>query len=90
MTVYGHNQGDKLLVELAQILTNNLRKGLDTAFRWGGDEFLLLMADSSISQAGEAIARMDEKIKAKNDPVSLAWGISMVGKAGYRRVYKDC
>ncbi|MCG9479851.1 MAG: hypothetical protein K9H14_06525 [Actinomycetia bacterium] len=38
------------------------------------------MADSSISPAGEAIARMDDKIKAKNDLVSLAWGITMVKK----------
>ena len=36
---YGHNEGDLLLIALAQILTD--RSGADVICRTGGDEFVL-------------------------------------------------
>lgn len=41
---YGHNVGDKILVEVAQRIKSNLRTG-DTISRQGGDEFALLLSD---------------------------------------------
>jgi len=73
--VLGHKAGDNLLIGLAHILQQNLRKGLDTAYRWGGDEFLLTMSNTSKSQAWQVMARIDEKLRKKNSTVSLAWGI---------------
>jgi diguanylate cyclase (GGDEF)-like protein len=42
---YGHSVGDKLLKELSKILTSVYHDS--TVFRWGGDEFLVVMQDSS-------------------------------------------
>ena len=39
---YGHNAGDQVLRSVAKRLTNNLRAG-DQAYRWGGEEFLVIL-----------------------------------------------
>jgi two-component system, cell cycle response regulator len=39
----GHAAGDQLLCEFASVLRQNLRKGMDWAVRYGGDEFLLCL-----------------------------------------------
>ncbi len=39
---FGHQQGDELLIELAELFRNSLRN-TDVAARIGGDEFILLM-----------------------------------------------
>lgn len=41
---YGHLVGDRILAMIANTLKNNLRDA-DKAFRWGGDEFALLLFD---------------------------------------------
>jgi diguanylate cyclase (GGDEF)-like protein len=40
---HGHNQGDVVLKGLADYLVSTLRKS-DIVFRWGGEEFLMLMS----------------------------------------------
>ena len=41
---YGHDVGDKVLVHTAELLTKNTRKS-DTVFRWGGEEFIVILPD---------------------------------------------
>ncbi|MFQ5947088.1 MAG: diguanylate cyclase, partial [Anaerolineae bacterium] len=56
---YGHPAGDKLLEELASIL-NAITRQADTVARYGGDEFALLLPDTSPEEAkdvGEKIRR---------------------------------
>lgn len=50
---YGHQQGDVVIVTLADILKNNqpLFKGKFSAGRWGGEEFMLLLHDTEITAA---------------------------------------
>lgn len=57
---YGHETGDKVLCTLADIVNNTVRRALDQVFRWGGDEFavLLLGADSPTA------IRVSERIRA--------------------------
>ena len=43
---YGHQQGDKALCMVAQILTQTLKRTSDFAARWGGEEFVVLMPNS--------------------------------------------
>lgn len=44
---YGHQTGDKVLKELAVLIKSHIRKK-DIFARWGGEEFVLLLEDSSI------------------------------------------
>ncbi|MCK5121698.1 MAG: GGDEF domain-containing protein [Methylococcales bacterium] len=56
---YGHDNGDRILVQIAEILTNNIRTG-DFVFRLGGEEFLVVLGD--IDEV--IIGRVAEKIRA--------------------------
>lgn len=42
---YGHIQGDMVLIAFAQGLSDFVRKGSDFCYRFGGDEFALLLTD---------------------------------------------
>jgi len=46
---YGHNGGDVVLKEVSRIIKANLR-AQDSASRWGGEEFLLLLPDTDYSE----------------------------------------
>jgi diguanylate cyclase (GGDEF)-like protein/PAS domain S-box-containing protein len=71
--IYGHDLGDRLLIEAARRIGNCVRKA-DTVARFGGDEFVVMLGeldadkDESATQAG-VIA---EKIRAAlSEPYSL-------------------
>lgn len=55
---HGHQEGDRLLINVAQRLSDALRTG-DTVARLGGDEFALLLCDlESPQEAAEILARL--------------------------------
>jgi diguanylate cyclase (GGDEF)-like protein len=58
---YGHDVGDLMLVRLGQALNKALRN-LDVCARWGGEEFLLLLSQTSIEQALQVAERVQEEI----------------------------
>jgi hemerythrin len=66
---YGHDFGDEILKMLATILRKRLRKS-DMLMRWGGEEFLIILPKSSLSQATEVgdIIR-DEVSKSSFDKI---------------------
>ncbi|VUD63891.1 putative diguanylate cyclase YdaM [Thalassocella blandensis] len=47
---HGHNLGDKILIQFAQLLTQNTREG-DVLARWGGEEFLLACPNTDLQHA---------------------------------------
>lgn len=47
---YGHNAGDEVLKYVANLLQNSIRID-DGAFRWGGEEFILLLPHKSTAEA---------------------------------------
>jgi diguanylate cyclase (GGDEF)-like protein/PAS domain S-box-containing protein len=58
---FGHEVGDRLLVEIAQRLREGLRGG-DTVARLGGDEFVLLLSIERREECGVAIRRVLDAI----------------------------
>jgi diguanylate cyclase (GGDEF)-like protein len=57
---YGHDIGDKVLIQVAAIVQQHLRAA-DTLGRWGGEEFLIV---ASATDAAE-VARMAERLRAQ-------------------------
>jgi diguanylate cyclase (GGDEF)-like protein len=55
---YGHPAGDRVLVEVAAILRDNLR-GTDVIGRYGGEEFAILLVDAT----QDAALRVAEKLR---------------------------
>lgn len=47
---FGHQAGDNLLSALGHILRNYARQGVDWAFRYGGDEFAILITQTTREQ----------------------------------------
>jgi polar amino acid transport system substrate-binding protein len=58
---YGHNVGDDVLVELTNLVLDSIR-GSDVFGRWGGDEFLLILPESSQKQANRLATSLHQKI----------------------------
>jgi diguanylate cyclase (GGDEF)-like protein len=56
---YGHPTGDEALVAFANVLVESLRQP-DDAFRIGGDEFAVLLAEASEEDARQVVARVQE------------------------------
>ncbi len=79
---YGHQVGDRVLREVARILTANLRK-IDYVFRYGGDEFVVLMTETDSQRATMlahrirgAVKREIGGINSSRAPVSISIGIA--------------
>lgn len=64
--MYGHGEGDKVLVCLAEILVECTRHNVDMAFRLGGDEFAVLLPQTSATQATEIVQRILLKYLEEN------------------------
>ncbi|MDR3162583.1 MAG: diguanylate cyclase [Helicobacteraceae bacterium] len=76
---YGHLVGDQVLVTLAKILTQTMRK-TDIAGRWGGEEFLIVLTHTPIDGAVKKLNTIRRSIEAdKFDPVpkvTASFGVS--------------
>ena len=56
-TRFGHLTGDVVLAEIAALLKNSVR-GSDAVVRYGGDEFLIILADTSRASASRVVERL--------------------------------
>lgn len=59
---YGHDAGDLMLRELGRVLRENVRKS-DIAVRFGGEEFVLILLDSSLESSHEHIEKISRLVK---------------------------
>ncbi|MBT8442663.1 MAG: GGDEF domain-containing protein, partial [Gammaproteobacteria bacterium] len=72
---YGHSAGDKALKVVAQLMKEYLRQS-DYVFRIGGEEFVLLLTNTSAADAAEIVASLrgaiaESSVHFKGDPVQL-------------------
>ncbi len=76
----GHQAGDRILVTAADCIRANLRAS-DTAARYGGDEFVLLLPHTSMEMAHLVVSRIRQQlVVATNDaagPNTGACGVTM-------------
>jgi len=54
---FGHEAGDRALIDMSSLVGANLRGG-DILARWGGEEFLVIMPNADLQQANAALNRM--------------------------------
>lgn len=64
---YGHAVGDLALQTFAAVARNSLRAS-DVLSRWGGEEFVLLMVDTDLTAAHEALNRLRSALAATPIP----------------------
>jgi len=59
--IFGHRAGDDLLRQVAGLMTVSIR-GSEQAFRYGGDEFAVLLPRADINAAGHVAERIRQRI----------------------------
>jgi|SRR5690554_987124 len=73
----GHQTGDHVLRSLGQVIKVCIRKDVDNGFRYGGDEFILILPDTDKFQARIAAERIQKQFSAfKFGNTSLSMGIA--------------
>ena len=66
---YGHIQGDKALRLVAKIFAQELRRPGDLVARWGGEEFVVLLADTDINGAIDVANRIRLNVEKMEIPL---------------------
>jgi len=69
-TRFGHLTGDFVLTEIATLLRSSIR-GTDVAIRYGGDEFLIALANTDTVGAATVVGRIRGFLKEWNQSSSL-------------------
>ena len=85
----GHLGGDEILRAIGRFLLASIRHE-DRAFRWGGDEFVLLFSDLEAEVASQRMASIEDRLRhfhIRNYGVvtiGLSWGIARTGSRPMR------
>jgi diguanylate cyclase (GGDEF)-like protein/PAS domain S-box-containing protein len=78
--ILGHDNGDKVLKLLSKIAKSTLRKN-DALFRWGGEEFILLV-DNNLSQATDLAQKLrikfENELVVKSRKITVSFGVSEI------------
>ena len=72
---YGHLEGDRMLAESGKIILSNIRENVDIAFRYGGDEFAVILVEAD----KEIVLNTSERIKKgfeESDGVTASIGFA--------------
>ena len=80
---YGHLKGDKVLVRIGQVIKSCLRT-IDTAYRYGGEEFTIILPDTSGKEAKTVAQRIRTAVKdeifipepGKNVTITISGGVT--------------
>lgn len=87
---YGHEAGDAVLYSLAQLIERQIR-GSDIACRYGGEEFILVLPEASLSiarQRGELLREAAQSMHVTSSrqtlgPVSISLGLALFPQHGH-------
>jgi two-component system, cell cycle response regulator len=73
---YGHQEGNRALVDASNILRDCFRQS-DILARMGGDEFAILIADAAEDSIATVINRVQEKLRCWNGDVNRRYPLSL-------------
>lgn len=85
---HGHDAGDAVLKAFSALMQTVIRQ-TDVAARWGGEEFLILLPDTSLLQAltlaerlRSEVAQTPFRFRDTELPVTISAGVCSIAKAG--------
>ena len=85
---FGHIAGDRLIIKVAETIRSSARKE-DAAFRYGGDEFVMIINDGTVEIVQEILKRWELAIEKAAEgcdfPVSASVGYAI----GERKYLED-
>lgn len=79
---YGHQSGDKVLVDITQLIIQNVGYS-DALHRYGGEEFILILPETSLTKATGLAEQLRQKIEAMSfdvgqseQKITMSFGVS--------------
>ncbi|SFL48336.1 diguanylate cyclase [Halanaerobium salsuginis] len=76
---FGHNVGDQILIEVADLVSRSIRRS-DILARWGGEEFLVLAPSSNLAATIRLAERLRENLDTyyfkQVDHVTCSFGVT--------------
>ena len=72
----GHNRGDQVLASLANVLGNRIRL-TDSLYRFGGDEFVILLSDTNEHAAAGFAEQLRKLVESSADCFGQALSVSL-------------
>ncbi len=88
---YGHEMGDRVLADVGLWLINTLRKG-DMVFRWGGEEFVLLLSNCPPGVAKDVMEKQRNRFNKRQFAgihITTSMGISGVDNKEQHKALKQ-
>jgi len=72
--IFGHEEGDNVLKKVVQLFKSTLRE-VDIICRIGGDEFLIILSDTSPEKAHQISERINKNLKKLNQELAKPYKI---------------
>ena len=77
---YGDLKGDDVLADIAGIIQSSIRKGIDTAYRYGDDEFMITLPETDLDQGARTLERILEKLTWRiEEKLTFSVGMALLG-----------
>jgi len=73
---FGHLAGDAALARLAACMKKACRRDIDTAFRYGGDEFILVLPETDSATAAGIAARVRSLLVEEGIALTVSVGVA--------------
>jgi diguanylate cyclase (GGDEF)-like protein/PAS domain S-box-containing protein len=83
----GHIEGDRILKAFASAIQDAVRGEVDAAFRYGGDEFVVLLPGLPDAKAEKVAKRImsSAQAKIKDSRIGCSWGVASLPSSGSLR-----
>jgi diguanylate cyclase (GGDEF)-like protein len=88
---YGHKAGDDVLVKVSKILTDNMRRESDYAFRVGGEEFACLILTKNAANMFTLIEKVRQEIE-DTKLITASFGVCIIDNFEHKNfdeMYKE-
>jgi len=89
---YGHGEGDEVLITLSDIVKANIRKD-DKLIRWGGEEFIVVLATKSIDEANKLAEHLRISIQEYKfetiGSITCSFGVSLCRDADIQKTIEE-
>ncbi|MBW1804251.1 MAG: diguanylate cyclase [Deltaproteobacteria bacterium] len=73
---HGHLAGDDILKNVGQLITQSIRVGVDSGYRYGGDEFAVILIEADLSVARGISERIQSALK-ENGSITASVGCTI-------------
>lgn len=88
---HGHDVGDQILKEAAELMFNCVRRS-DALARWGGEEFVLVCPDTTLDQARQAAENLrvllEKHLRYGGEVVTASFGVASMSEPNLDHLFK--